>query len=240
MANDGLLHELSRVGRDVVRAGLVVGSGGNLSVRRPGAQALWVTAAGTWLDRLEESSYVEVRLDDGGPVRRGRAKLADGSGDGVGEHDPDGPETTSRPGVDRGIAPTSELPLHLATYRARPDVNAIVHLHPQMTILLDALGERIRLVTTDHAYYVGPIARTGFYPPGSTALAEAAAAAVADGTNCVILTHQGCSVLGETLDLAHRRAANLEEAARLTYQALLLTGGLPGREVPQSPSSGTV
>ena len=41
----------------------------------------------------------------------------------------------------------------------------------------------------------------------------------------MILAHHGCSVLGEDLEMAHRRAANLEEAARLTYRALLLTGG---------------
>jgi L-fuculose-phosphate aldolase len=115
-----------------------------------------------------------------------------------------------------------EVGLHLATYRVRPDVNAVVHLHPQSVLLLDALGQRIRLVTTDHAYYVGDVARVGFHPPGSAALAEAAADAVAGGANCVILAHHGCSVLGETVELAHKRARNLEEAARLTYRALLL------------------
>ena len=73
-------------------------------------------------------------------------------------------------------APTTELALHVATYRARPDVNAIVHLHPQLTVLLDALGEPVRLITTDHAFYLRRIARTPFHPPGSAALAEAAAA----------------------------------------------------------------
>jgi len=126
--------------------------------------------------------------------------------------------------------------LHTATYQARPDVNAIIHLHPQLTVLLDALGERIRLVTTDHAFYVRRIATTPFHPPGSSALAAVAAAAVVDGTNCVILAHHGCSVLGETLEMAHRRAVNLEEAALLTYRALLLTGGLAGREIPECPT----
>lgn len=207
---DQLLNELSAVGRDVVRAGLVVGSGGNLSARQPGADTFWVTAAGTWLDRLDENSFVAIRLDDGAATRRG---------------------APARPNQ----APTSELALHLATYRVRPDVNAIVHLHPQMALLLDACGERIRLVTTDHSFYLRRIARTPFHAPGTSALAETAAAAVADGTNCVILAHHGCSVLGDTVEMAHRRAANLEEAARLTYQALVLTGGLRSREITECP-----
>jgi L-fuculose-phosphate aldolase len=188
-----LREQLARVGREVVRSRLVVGSGGNLSAREPGADEFWVTASGTWLGELDPGSFVAVGVDDGTPS---------------------GPP---------GLRPTSELALHVATYQVRPDVNAIVHLHPQVAVLLDALGERIRLVTTDHAFYLRRIGRVPFHPPGSTELAEAAARAVADGTNCVVLAHHGCSVLGESVEMAHRRAANLEEAALLTYRALLLT-----------------
>ena len=42
-----------------VAAGLVVASGGNLSARLPGADEFWVTAAGTWLDRLAPADFVE-------------------------------------------------------------------------------------------------------------------------------------------------------------------------------------
>jgi L-fuculose-phosphate aldolase len=182
---------LARVGRDVVRSGLVVGSGGNLSVRVPGTDSCWVTAAGTWLDRLDRSDFVLVDIGDG-------TVHAD----------------------DDGGVPTSELALHLATYRARPDVRAIVHLHPQHALLLDALGERVRLVTTDHAFYLRRVVRVPFRPPGSVELAELAAEAAADGTNCLVLSRHGCSVLADSVELAHKRAVNLEEAARLTYHAL--------------------
>lgn len=184
-----LRDQLVHVGRDVVTAGLVVASGGNLSAREPGGDACWVTAAGTWLDRLDRASFARVRLTDGAVLAGDRA-------------------------------PTSELALHLATYRARPDVTAIVHLHPQTAILLTALGEPIRLVTTDHAHYLRRVAVAPFHPPGTAELAAAAAQAAADGTDCVILAHHGVSVLGETVEWAHRRARNLEEAAQLTYRAL--------------------
>jgi ribulose-5-phosphate 4-epimerase/fuculose-1-phosphate aldolase len=100
-------------------------------------------------------------------------------------------------------------------------VHAIVHLHPQTALLLDALGERIRLVSTDHAFYLRRIVTTPFRPPGSAELAEIAAGAAGDGTDCVLLAHHGCSVLGDTVELAHKRALYLEEAARLTYAALV-------------------
>ena len=140
--------------------------------------------------------------------------------------------------VVAGDAPaTTELRLHLATYRARPDVNAIVHLHPQLAVLLTALGQPIRLVTTDHTAYVRRVATVPYAPPGSQELADAAAEACADGTDCVILANHGCSVLGDTVEMAHRRAMNLEEAARLTYRALLIGGDRPLVEAPADVST---
>jgi len=186
---------LVHVGASVVAAGLVVGSGGNLSARSAGAGEFWVTGSGTWLDRLRGPDFSRVSVTTG--------SVMGGS-----------------------TAPTTELALHLATYRARPDVNAVIHLHPQSVLLLDALGEPVRIITTDHAYYLRRIASTPFHPPGGTRLAEVAAGASADGTNCVVLAHHGCSVLGTTVEWAHKRAQYLEEAATLTYRALL-TGREP-------------
>ncbi|HET9516413.1 MAG TPA: class II aldolase/adducin family protein [Actinoplanes sp.] len=190
-----LRDQLAHVGYDVVQAGLVCGSGGNLSARIPDEDACWVTAGGAWLDRLSRSSFVPVRVADGSPATIG---------------------TLSPPSA----APTSELALHLAIFRSRSDVNAIVHLHPQTALLLDSLGERIRLTTTDHAFYVRRVATVGFRMPGSVEIAAATAAAAADGTDCLILSRHGCVVLADTVELAHKRARNLEEAAQLTYRAL--------------------
>jgi len=189
-----LRDQLAHAGYSVVSAGLVVGSGGNLSARVPDADTCWVTGAGTWLDRLGRPDFAEVDLADGAIV-----------GDSA---------------LGGGVPPSTELPLHLATYRVRPDVHAIIHLHPQTALLLDALGERIRLVSTDHVFYLRRIVTTPFRLPGSAELAEVAAGAAADGANCILLAHHGCSVLGETVELAHKRALYLEEAARLTYRAL--------------------
>ena len=186
-----LIDQLITVGRKAVAAGLVIGSGGNLSARRPGADECVVTCSGSWLDELTPADFSVVAIADGA-VRGGHP------------------------------APSSEALLHLATYRVRPDVNAIIHLHPQASVLLDALGHPIRLLTIDHAYYVREVRSTPFLQSGSPELAEAGARAAADGCNCVILGHHGCSVLGDTIELAHKRAANLEEAAKATLTMLQL------------------
>jgi L-fuculose-phosphate aldolase len=120
-----------------------------------------------------------------------------------------------------GIAPSSEWKLHQRTYLARPDVNAVVHLHPQHSVLLDALGHEIRLLTLDHAFYVRKVVSVPFAHNGSDELADAAAAASRDH-DCVILAHHGCSTLGESVEMAFRRALNLEEAAVATFRCLQL------------------
>jgi ribulose-5-phosphate 4-epimerase/fuculose-1-phosphate aldolase len=190
-----LRDQLAHVGYDVVQAGLVCGSGGNLSARIADDDACWVTASGAWLDRLSRTAFASVRISDGSPAA-------------VGGLPPTGAE------------PTSELALHLALYRVRPDVNAVIHLHPQTALLLDALGEHIRIVTTDHAFYLRRVSTVPFRLPGSTELAALAAAMAADGTDCLVLSQHGCVVLADSVELAHKRARNLEEAASLTYRAL--------------------
>ena len=186
-----LIAQLIAVGRKAVQAGLVIGSGGNLSARLPGADECVVTCSGSALDELTPEQFSVVGIADG-DVRGGHP------------------------------VPSSEVPLHLATYRVRPDANALIHLHPQTSVLLDALGHPIRLLTIDHAYYVREVRSTPFIQSGTPELAEAGAQAVADGCNCVILGHHGCSVVADTVDLAWKRANNLEEAARATLTMLQL------------------
>ena len=115
--------------------------------------------------------------------------------------------------------PSSEWKLHQRTYRARPDVNAVVHLHPQHAVLVDAMGHRIRLVTLDHAFYVRSVGTVPYSPNGSDELADSAADQAREH-DCVVLSHHGCSTLGADVAMAYRRALNLEEAATATYRCL--------------------
>ncbi len=121
-----------------------------------------------------------------------------------------------------GPAPSSEVALHLASYRVRPDATVLIHLHPQTSVLLAALGEEIRLLTIDHVYYVRRVALTPFHPSGTAELAQVGAQALRDGCNCVVLAHHGCSVVADSVKLCYARVANLEEAARASYRMLLL------------------
>jgi L-fuculose-phosphate aldolase len=116
--------------------------------------------------------------------------------------------------------PSVEWRLHQRTYAVRPDVGAIVHLHPQHVLLVDMLGAPLRFTTLDHQYYLGSAGRVPFLPSGSQEVADAAAEAARDH-DAVVLAHHGCSALGDTVSMALRRALNLEEAAMMTYRLLL-------------------
>lgn len=187
-----LVDSLRELGRGLVSAGLVLASGGNLSARPRGGSVAAVTARGTWLDRLTPADFSFVRLTDGAVVG--------GSPD-----------------------PSAELALHVECYRVRADAAVVVHVHPQTSVLLASLGQPIRTITTDHSAYVGPVRVAPYRDPGTPELATEAAALLADGEcDCVVLSHHGCSVVADTVEMAHRRVLNLEEAAKLTYAALLL------------------
>ncbi|GGL22160.1 class II aldolase/adducin family protein [Phycicoccus endophyticus] len=122
--------------------------------------------------------------------------------------------------VGGAARPSVEWQLHQRTYAVRPDVTAIVHLHPQHVLLVDLLGAPIRFTTLDHQYYLGSAGRVPFLPSGSAELADAAAEAAREH-DAVVLAHHGCSALGDSVPMALRRALNLEEAAAMTYRLLL-------------------
>jgi L-fuculose-phosphate aldolase len=117
--------------------------------------------------------------------------------------------------------PSTEWRLHRRTYQVRPDVNSVIHLHPQTAVVLDALGHEVRHITLDHVAYLGCVGRVPFHPNGSDALADGAAEAARD-CNAVILANHGSSTLGDTIAMAYRRALLLEEAASNTFLCLQL------------------
>lgn len=180
-----LIEELSAVGADAVRRGLVLATGGNLSARVD-ADTFVVTASGTWLDELTEESFTLMHLD--GTILGGNP------------------------------VPSSEWKLHQRAYQARPDAQATIHLHPQHAVVLATIGVEIRMLTLDHANYVGSVGVTPFYPNGSDQLADTAAAELVEH-DCVVMQHHGCSVIGANVRETYRRALNLEDAAKATVLA---------------------
>ena len=129
-------------------------------------------------------------------------------------------------------APSSEWRLHVAIYRARGDVGAIVHTHsPYATAA--SFGARFPVVHDEGKLLFGeeiPISRHA--PPGTWELAEAVAEALAGG-KAVLIAHHGAVAVGGTLREALLLAEKLEEAAWLA-QLLGAAGARRNRYPPSS------
>ena len=118
--------------------------------------------------------------------------------------------------LDGGEIParaTSEARLHLDLYRRRPEVMAIVHAHPPAVLRLAEKGwlpDALKLEDDEQLF--GHPVEVAYFPEGSSALAEAVAAALADACACVLLDH-GAVTVGATVEQALRRMLSLERAA---------------------------
>lgn len=113
-----------------------------------------------------------------------------------------------------------ELPLHQAIYRARPDVNAIVHSHAPHTLIFGATDLVLHPLSHDGAYFAG---RTGVFTTTSNTVldigtGDAIADVLADG-NGVFLRNHGGVVVGKSVRHAAIFAQVLERACRLQLTA---------------------
>lgn len=129
------------------------------------------------------------------------------------------------------VKPSSEFRVHLESYRARPEIDVCIHLHPQASVLTAALNLPIKYLTVDHAYYVRKVVRIPWIRSGTQEIADATGLAVKD-SNVVILENHGCVVLAPSVQLAYTRVLNLEEASELTLRCHDL--GVEPTEVPKA------
>ena len=130
-----------------------------------------------------------------------------------------GPDGT----VDRG-RPSSELPMHSAIYRVRPDVKAIVHTHAPYATAFAVSGTNIDAgILPELDVTVGPVELVSYATPGSETLA-ARLAEVAEGHDAFLLANHGLVTAGRSLEEAVARHETVEHAAKILYLAKALGG----------------
>jgi len=116
--------------------------------------------------------------------------------------------------------PSSELPFHLAIYKSRPDIRAIVHAHPPALVAFSITKALPDTNTIPQAR--GICGRVGYAPyalPGSTKLGANIAKSFAEGYDVVILENHGVAVSGKTLLEAFQRLETLDFCARTEMYA---------------------
>ena len=119
--------------------------------------------------------------------------------------------------------PSIELPMHLAIYKVRKEVNAIIHSHPPYTTALSVLDIPIELITEEARMYLSDGVRViGYREPGSQALAKDVENAVKRGVNLLILRGHGVVALGGSIEEALERTIAIERCAHVLYLVNLL------------------
>jgi L-fuculose-phosphate aldolase len=117
---------------------------------------------------------------------------------------------------------SSELRMHLAIYRARPDVLAVVHAHPPTATAFGVAGETIPdRVLPEVICQMGSVALVPYATPGMDAAASAFAPFLA-GHDAFLMANHGATTVGPSLEAAHQRMESLEHAARIVLAARLL------------------
>lgn len=121
------------------------------------------------------------------------------------------------------LKPSREEGLHLAIYRARPDVNAIVHAHNPFTVGLTLAGKKIEPVNYEAWVMFKDIPILEFKPPGSKELAELVAQNI-KSRPAVILQNHGVVAVGKTLTEALYITEALEEISIMLFVSHCLGG----------------
>lgn len=110
--------------------------------------------------------------------------------------------------------PSSEWRMHTGVYRARPDVQAVVHVHPPHATALACLRHDIPPFHYMVAVAGGATIRCARYATyGTQELADAATAALHERTACLLANH-GLLALGATLAKARYVAQEVEVLAQ--------------------------
>ena len=121
-----------------------------------------------------------------------------------------------------GCKPSSELPLHQAIYKARPDVLAIAHTHSLYATACAVAGVSIPPCLEELVQAVGGGVEVAAYAlPGTVALADAVVTALADRSAALMYNH-GVVACAHSLNEALLVARLVEKAAQIHSIAVQL------------------
>ena len=115
--------------------------------------------------------------------------------------------------------PTSEMALHLACYRQRPDIEAVVHAHPPTCVAFTVAGVSMaRCVLPEVVLSLGTVPTLGYETTGTHALADAVGRAMR-GHDAVMMDRHGAVCVGDSLESAFCKLETMEHMALIMKAA---------------------
>jgi L-ribulose-5-phosphate 4-epimerase len=178
---------------ELVRYGLVVWTGGNVSGRVPGADLFVIKPSGVSYDDLTAQNMI----------------LCDIEGDVI-------PGT---PGSDR--SPSSDTAAHAYVYRHMPEVGGVVHTHSTYAVAWAARGEEIPCVITAMAdEFGGPIPIGPFAIIGDDSIGRGIVETLSGHrSRAVLMQNHGPFTIGTSAKDAVKAAVMVEDVARTVHVA---------------------
>ena len=187
-----------RAGVRLGARGLIVAAEGNLSIRI--GDQLLVTPSGRRKDELSVADLLLVPIDPGDAAAAG---------------DPNAPR------------PSSDIAVHRAIYRARPDVLAVAHAHLAASLGLTLAGERPDPEDLPETRLLLPrLPFVPLLPMGGPEIAAAVAAALVEPpeplATAVLQERHGAVTVGATIEAAVNRLELVDLLCRVRRDALLI------------------
>ncbi|HEY4269762.1 MAG TPA: L-ribulose-5-phosphate 4-epimerase [Galbitalea sp.] len=186
--------EVAALHGELVRYGLVIWTGGNISGRVPGTDYFVIKPSGVSYDELAPENMVLCNLD--GTVVAGSL------------------------GSDR--SPSSDVAAHAYVYREMPEVGGVVHTHSTYAVAWAARGEEIPCVVTGMAdEFGGPIPVGPFAIIGDDSIGRGIVETLrGHRSRAVIMQNHGPFTIGVSAKDAVKAAVMCEDAARTVHIAL--------------------
>lgn len=123
--------------------------------------------------------------------------------------------------------PSSELALHLEIYRQRPDVQAIVHAHPQNAVALTLAGISLAGgILPEVVATLGHIPTTQYGTPSSNGSAEVSTNLIRNH-DALLLARHGAVAVGVDLWDAYFKLETVEHLAKIVVTTRQLAGKVP-------------
>jgi L-fuculose-phosphate aldolase len=123
-----------------------------------------------------------------------------------------------------GGKPSSEMLMHLAIYRERDDLNAVVHAHPPVATGYAVAGRQLpAAVLAEIVTTLGCIPIAPYGTPSTLELADAVRGPIRT-YDALLLANHGALTAGVTLEQAEERMYQLEHFAEVSLVSELLGG----------------
>jgi L-ribulose-5-phosphate 4-epimerase len=186
-------EDVARLHGELVRYGLVVWTGGNVSGRVPGADLFVIKPSGVSYDDLAPENMIVCDLD--------------------------GTVIAGTPGSER--SPSSDTAAHAYVYRNMPGVGGVVHTHSTYAVAWAARGEEIPCVITGMAdEFGGPIPVGPFAVIGDDSIGRGIVETLTGHrSRAVLMRNHGPFTIGVSARDAVKAAVMCEDAARTVHIA---------------------